>query len=118
MPCDQRRVGGRGGDQLEAETFVIVKSKPAFLANRFDARGRKSPCPEVERLVRADAKSDPVDHPGPRAAAHQTWILEEGEIRAWAAVLVGIEEVVDRRVVLVDRLLHQAHAHEAGVEAE
>ncbi len=30
-------------------------------------------------------------------------------------VLVGVEEVVDGRVVLVDRLLHEPEAEDAGV---
>ena len=35
-----------------------------------------------------------------------------------AALLVGVEEVVDGRVVLVDRLLDQAQTEHAGVEVD
>ena len=59
-----------------------------------------------------------MNHPRTRAPAHQAGVLEEGEVGARAAVLVCIEEVVDRRVVLVDGLLDQAQAHNAGVEQD
>src|SRR5207247_2749911 len=75
------------------------------------------PGPEPERILGAHAKADPVDHAGAGASPSQARVLEEGEVSAWAAVLVRIEEVVNRRVVLVDGLLDQAQAHDTGVKA-
>ena len=44
--------------------------------------------------------------------------LEEGEVGARISLLVGVEQVVDARVVLVHGLLHHAQAHQAGVEVD
>ena len=74
--------------------------------------------PEVERLVGADAADDRVHHPGARPAAPRARVLEEGDVGARAALLVGVEEVVDGRVVLVDRLLDQPQAEHARVEVD
>ena len=49
-----------------------------------------------------------VSRPGP--APRHARELEEGEVGAGASLLVGEEEVVDGRVVLVDRFLDQAQA--------
>ena len=49
------------------------------------------------------------------AAAPRARVLEEGDVRAGAALLVRVEEVVDGRVVLVDRLLDEPQA-EAGAK--
>src|SRR5919108_1106849 len=59
-----------------------------------------------------------MDHPGAGAAAGCRGELEEGDVGARAALLVGVEEVVDRRLVLVDRLLDEAQAERAGVEVD
>src|SRR2546429_4802424 len=59
-----------------------------------------------------------MDHPGACTAPRQAWIFKEGEVGPGASFLVGVEEVVDGGVVLVDRLLDQAHAHDAGVEEQ
>ena len=45
-------------------------------------------------------------------------ILEEGQVGAGVAALVGEEEVVDGGAVLVDRFLHQPQAQHAGVEID
>ena len=45
-------------------------------------------------------------------------ILEERDVGARAALLVGVEEVVDGRVVLVDRLLDEPQTEHAGVEVD
>src|SRR5207237_5079716 len=55
---------------------------------------------------------DPVHHPRAGPAALDPGVFEEGEIGAGAAVLIGIEKVVDGRVVLVDRLLDQPQRSE------
>src|SRR4029077_19646718 len=96
--CSKGSVRSRRGDQLEAETFGVVEAEPVVLALRLEARPCQPVGPEVERLLRADAKADAVDHPRARAPARQARILEEGEVGARAAVLVGVEEVVDAGV--------------------
>ena len=68
--------------------------------------------------MRGDPPDDPVHVAGPGPARRHAGELEEGEIGAGAALLVGEEEVVDGRVVLVDRLLDQAQAHHPRVEVD
>ena len=74
--------------------------------------------PEVERGAVRDAEDDAVHHAGPGAAAAGARILEERDVRAGRAFLVGVEEVVDRRVVLVDGLLHEPQPEDARVEVD
>src|SRR3712207_8499664 len=45
-------------------------------------------------------------------------VLEERQVEARRALLVAVEQVVDRRVVLVDGLLDQPHPHDARVEVD
>jgi hypothetical protein len=59
-----------------------------------------------------------VHHARARPAAARARVLEERDVRAGRAALVGIEEVVDGRVVLVDRLLDEAQAEHARVEVD
>ena len=68
--------------------------------------------------MRADPPDDPVHVAGPGPARRHAGELEEGQVGAGAALLVGEEEVVDGRVVLVDRLLDQAQAQHPGVEVD
>ena len=79
---------------------------------------REARLPEVERVLRGDPEGDRVHHPRARAAAAGARILEERDVRAGTAVLVRVEEVVDGRVVLVDRLLHHPQPEHAGVEVD
>jgi hypothetical protein len=74
--------------------------------------------PELERLWPGDAPDDPVDHAGPRATLGHPRELEEREVGPGAALLVGVEEVVDGRLVLVDGLLHQPQAQHSRVEVD
>ena len=74
--------------------------------------------PEGQRLLGADARDDPVHHPGARAARDGAGVLEEGQLGAGAAALVGVEQVVDAGVVLVDGLGHQPQAEHARVEVD
>ena len=67
---------------------------------------------------RADPPDDRVHHPGARLAARRAGVLEERDVRAGAAALVGVEEVVDGRIVLVDGLLHQPQTQHPGVEVD
>jgi len=59
-----------------------------------------------------------VDHPRARPAGDGAGILEEREVGAGAGVLVAVEEVVDGRVVLVDRLGGQPQTEDARVEVD
>jgi enoyl-CoA hydratase/carnithine racemase len=59
-----------------------------------------------------------VDHPPAGAAALGPRILEEGDVVAGRALLVAVEEVVDRGVVLVDGLLDQAQPEDPRVEVD
>ena len=127
----QRRLGRdlrvRGGQRLVAAR----RRRPArgrgprgrrSAAGRRRGRGdalRAEPSgPEVERVGRADAPDDAVHHPGARAARDGARVLEEGQLGAGMALLVGVEQVVDGRVVLVDRLGHQAQPEHARVEVD
>ena len=54
-----------------------------------------------------------VTIPAPARPGSRARILEEGDVGAGRAVLVGVVEVVDARVVLVDGLLDQAQSEHA-----
>src|SRR5262249_36945626 len=72
--------------------------------------------PEVERRFGAEPEGDRVHHPGARAPAWNAGVLEERDVRARAAALVRVKQVVHGGVVLVDRLLDEAQAEDACVE--
>ena len=119
MLGEERRVvdGGRrraGGGAPRDPSNVTPTS------SRVDGVGlRGEPAlPEVERSVRADAPLHGVHHPRARAPAPDARVLEERDVAAGRPVLVGVEEVVDGRVVLVDRLLHEPEAENACVEVD
>src|SRR6266446_1905681 len=57
-----------------------------------------------------------MDHALAGPARPRAWVFEEGQVESGAALVVAVEEVVDRRVVLVDRLLDQAQTQPARVE--
>jgi hypothetical protein len=59
-----------------------------------------------------------VHHPVAGAARRHAGELEEGEVGPRAALLVGVEEVIDARVVLIDRLLDHPQAQDARVEVD
>jgi hypothetical protein len=59
-----------------------------------------------------------MDHAGAGAPRDRARVLEEGDVGAGPALLVGVEEVVDRRVVLVDGLGRHSQAEDAGVEVD
>src|SRR6185436_12032647 len=61
---------------------------------------------------------DAVHHAAPGAPARGARVLEERQVRARAALLVGVEEVVDGRVVLVDALLDEPQSEDARVEVD
>ena len=56
--------------------------------------------------------------PVARAARPRARVLEEGQVGAGAALLVGVEQVVDGRIVLVDGLLDHPQPEHARVEVD
>ena len=59
-----------------------------------------------------------MDHPRARPAGADARVLEERDVAPGPPVLVRVEEVVDGRVVLVDRLLHEPQAENTCVEVD
>ena len=82
--------------------------------------------PTVYHLFYADEKGSPgadltfFEYPGaaPGATGGRAGVLEEGQVRPGVTGLVRVEEVVDRRVVLVDRFLYQSQSEDADVEVD
>ena len=72
----------------------------------------------VERVVGADPPANGCTIPAPALPGRAPGILEERDVRAGAARLVGVEEVVDGRIVLIHGLLDQPQAERAGVELD
>ena len=95
-----------------------AKRRRRLVALGLDVLAGEALGPEVDRLRARDPPDDRVDHAGAGAARGGARVLEEGEVGSRAALLVGVEEVVDGRVVLVDGLLHQAQAEHARVEVD
>src|SRR5207245_5293634 len=118
MARDEWLVARRLSDELEAQALRVVEAKPVVFADAIDAGRGQAPRPEPERLIARHSEGGAVDHPCARAAPNQARILEEREVSARAAFLIRIEEVIDGGVVLVDGLLDQPEAHDAGVEQD
>ncbi len=113
---DQRRIGRGGDDELVLEPFRVGEAQRRVRPRGLDP-GRGQPLlPEVDRGLRAHAPDDAMDHAVARAAWARARVLEERQIGAGRARVVGVEEVVDGRIVLVDRLLHQPQSQDADVE--
>ncbi len=110
MVSDERRVVRLDDRQLVLETFGIGEAEEPLAALASDAL-----LPEVERVGRGDSPDDAVHHAGAGASGRCVRILEERDVRAGAALLVCVEQVVDRRVVLVHGLLHEPQAKRASV---
>ena len=115
---DERRVRCLDDGELEPEPLRVLEPEPVALAPRRDPHVREARGPEVERLLRGDPEGDRVHHPGAGTAAAGARILEERDVGAGAALLVGVEEVIDGRVVLVDSLLDESQSEHAGVEVD
>ncbi len=112
----ERRIRDRRDDELVTQPLRILEREPAAVARR--ARRGESCLPEVERRLGADAPLDGVNHPGACTTALNTRVLEERDVASRCSVLVRVEEVVDGRVVLIDRLLHHPQAENARVEVD
>ena len=118
MHRDERLVGGLDDPELEPEPLRVGECQPVAVARDVEALARQALLPEVERRSRSDPPDDRVHHPPPCAAAAGARVLEEGDVGAGAPGLVGVEQVIDGRVVLVHRFLDQAQPEDARVEVD
>src|SRR5438477_10630628 len=109
MVGDQGLVVNGGDEKLVLEALWIGEESrlPAPRPPGLDAALVEPTGPEVERLAGGNPPHDPMDHPVAGATLLDPGILEERDVRAGVAALVGIEQVIDARVVLVNRLLDQ-----------
>src|SRR3989442_7870603 len=107
MSCHERLILRRAGDQLETETLRVIEAETLAFDRGFQSGRRQAPRPELEGCFGSDPKGDPVDHPRARTSAQQAWIFKERQVRTVAAIFIRVKEVVDRRVVLVDRLFDE-----------
>jgi hypothetical protein len=112
MVGEERRVVDGRDDEPVAEPFRVLERHAVVVARR---RIRESCGPEVERLVRSDAPLNGMHHPRSGTTAADAGVLEESDVAAGCSILVGVEQVVDGGVVLVDRLLHEPQAENLGV---
>ena len=116
MLGEQGRVIDCGHDEAVSETLRVVERDPVVVAGEVLGPGSEPALPEVERVVRGDPPLNRMHHSRACTATPRAGVLEEGDVAARAPLLVGVEEVVDGRVVLIDRLLHEPEAEDAGVE--
>jgi hypothetical protein len=115
---DEGRVRYVGNEELVLEALGVGEVQRAVATLRRHALAAQALGPEPERVLRADAPDHPVDHPVAVPAARDPGVVEEREVAAGVAAFVGVEQVVDGGVVLVDRLLHEAQTHHARVEVD
>ena len=90
-------------------------SRPRARSRRPRRRGGR---PRSRWPRRADPRHDAVHHAPAGAAARCARVLEEGQLGARRALLVGVEEVVDARIVLVDGLRGEPQAEHPRVEVQ
>jgi hypothetical protein len=107
---DQRGVAHVRDQQLVVEPLGVGEQQVVAVALDLDAGVGQPLRPEVDRRRGSDPPDDAVDHAVTRAPRGGARVLEERQVEAGVGVLVPVEEVVDGRVVLVDRLLHEAEA--------
>src|SRR4029450_13837896 len=116
---DQGLVLALAGDQRVPQPFGIAEGEaPVRVVVARDALVSEATFPEVDRVGRRDAPADGVHHPRARAAHPRARVLEERDVVSRRAFLVAVEQVVDSRIVLVDALLDEAKAEDAGVEVD
>ena len=118
MTRDERFVCDLRDDELVREPLRVDEAERLSVGLDLVAFGAQAVGPELERVRRPDAPDDGVHHPVPRLAGPRVRVLEERDVRARVSLLVGVEEVVDGRVVLVHGLLHEPKAQRARVEID
>ena len=117
--------GGTGAavvDQYQTLAFAVLKRQrqPAvdFSDTAGVAAGLLQPiAPVGQALVAGDAQGGPRNAVG-AALLRGRREIEEGQIRAGIGLAVRIEQVVGADIILVDGLLHQPHAEQAGVKRQ
>jgi hypothetical protein len=114
----QRLIGAGEQLQLQAQALGIVEAQAALGTRGHGALVAQPLLPEVQSLLRPDPPHDRADHPAAGPAGAGARVLEEGDVRPGAAALVGVEEVIDGGVVLVDRLLDHSQAQHPRVEVD
>ncbi len=118
MLGSERRVVDGGDDEAVAQPLRILERNAGFVARDCFGLRDEAVFPEVERRIRRNTPLDGVHHPGSGPAAPHSRILEERDVTTRRPLLVGVEEVVHGRVVLVHRLLHEPEPENAGVEID
>ena len=119
MLGDQRRVGDLDDEQLVIEALGVGEAQALALARRLDAVRRPSRSAQKSSAsAEATRQTIRCTIPAPARPRRRAGVLEEGQVGARIAALVGEEEVVDGRVVLVDGFLDQPQAQHAGVEVD
>jgi hypothetical protein len=113
---DQRLVGDVDDEQLVVEALRIGEDEVVAVALGLGVVGAQALGPEVESIAGGDAPDDPVHHPRAGPTERRAGVLEEGQVRAGVPLLVGVEEVVDGGVVLVDGFLDQPEPENARVK--
>src|SRR3954447_2461840 len=103
MPCLQRRIAVRDGDQLEVEAVVIGEAKRVLRRALARVALAAEPLgPEVDRLRRWNPQLDQMDVPDPRPPRSRARELEPREDRTRRAGLVAEVEVVRLGLIEVD----------------
>ena len=120
MLRDERRVVDRRDDEPVAQALRILEaSRPPSSRATHVGLARESLLPEVERRVRRRRATRPCAPSRRRRARAATPGYSKNVMSLPGAPgLVRVEEVVDGRVVLVDRLLHEPQAEDARVEVD
>ena len=118
MVRNERLVADVRDHELVLQPFGIRKAERLTVGLDLVALRAQPVRPELERGGRADPPDDGVDHPVPGLTRPRVRVLEERDVRARVPFLVGVEEVVDGRVVLVDGLLDEPEPEDARVEVD
>src|SRR4029077_14378155 len=89
MVGNERLVGNVGDDEIVLQPLGIGEGNAAGALP-----------PELDRVLRADAPDDGMDHPDARAPGRGAGVLEERDVGARRPVLGGVEEAIDGGTVL------------------
>jgi hypothetical protein len=119
MERAQRLVAALIHDELVPEALGVGEAqRPVAGPRRRRLERVEALRPELQRRRGAGAPDHAMHHPGAGPPRDRPRVLEEGDVGACVAALVGVEQVVDGRVVLIDRLGDQPEPEHARVEVE